>query len=199
MERKNLKTEGEEGMNFLKTTIVLVAIVVAVFTAFVYLGIYNVAATKPHTELASKVFEVVRTRSIQVRAKNITLPSSSDNDIITGAHHYEEMCVTCHGGPGINPSEIGKGLNPKPPNLGKSAKRWNSKELFWILKHGIKMTGMPAFGPTHTDKELWSIVAFIERLPEISEEEYKNMLEKSNYKEHDNNHLHNHSDSVHTH
>lgn len=188
-------------MNFLKTTIVLVVvIVVAVFTVFVYLGIYNVAATKPHTELASKVFEVVKTRSIQVRAKNITPPSSSDNDIIKGAHYYEEMCATCHGAPGINPSEIGKGLNPKPPDLEKSAGRWNSKELFWILKHGIKMTGMPAFGPTHTDKELWSIVAFIERLPEISEEEYKNMLGKSNYKEHDdNNHHHNHRDNIHTH
>jgi hypothetical protein len=79
------------------------------------------------------------------------------------------------GAPGKDPTAIGKGLNPEPPYLPYVAARWSSAELFWIAKNGIRMTGMPAFGSTHKDEEIWKVVAFVQRLPKVSEEEYAKM------------------------
>jgi mono/diheme cytochrome c family protein len=83
-----------------------------------------------------------------------------------GFEHYDQMCTVCHAGPGIEQSEISKGLNPQAPSLSDAVKEWTPRELFWIVKHGVKMTGMPSFGATHTDQEVWSIVAFIENFRE---------------------------------
>ncbi|MEP0546346.1 MAG: cytochrome c [Rhodothermales bacterium] len=82
------------------------------------------------------------------------------------------MCQTCHGAPGHERSVIGEGMAPKPPRLSEEAEEWEPEEVYWIIAHGIKMAGMPAFGPTHSDEELWEIVAFAERLPEMTEAEY---------------------------
>jgi mono/diheme cytochrome c family protein len=88
--------------------------------------------------------------------------------------HYKEMCVFCHGAPGVDASEAGEGLNPPAPDLtlAKIQKR-SDGELFWILQNGIRMTGMPGFGPTHKDEELWKIVAFLRHLPELTPDEEK--------------------------
>ena len=86
------------------------------------------------------------------------------------------MCVTCHGAPGVDASEAGEGLNPPAPDLttGKVQKRTDG-ELFWLVQGGIRMTGMPAFGPTHKDEEIWKIVAFLRRLPALSPEETREL------------------------
>lgn len=87
------------------------------------------------------------------------------------------MCSACHSAPGLEESPIQQGLNPKPPLLDSElVQRRSNEELFWIVKYGIKMTGMPAFGPTHDDIELWQIVGFMRRLPHIKAEEYQTML-----------------------
>jgi mono/diheme cytochrome c family protein len=83
------------------------------------------------------------------------------------------MCVTCHGAPGVDREEIGKGLNPEPPRLEKIVANWTDAELFWTVKNGIRMTGMPGFGGTHTDAEVRSIVSFVRRLPRMSPQEYQ--------------------------
>ncbi len=85
-----------------------------------------------------------------------------------GRVHYREMCLTCHGAPGVAPSEIGRGLNPTPPELAE--KRVEPEEAFWVAKHGLRMTGMPAFGETHDDEALWDIVAFLGELPDLTPE-----------------------------
>ena len=87
-------------------------------------------------------------------------------------HHYKEMCELCHGGPGKEPSEVGKGLRPQPPSLVKAAPELRDTEIFWVVKHGIRMTGMPAFGLTHPDAELWEVVALVRSLPSTSPREY---------------------------
>jgi cytochrome c len=85
---------------------------------------------------------------------------------------YNEACVYCHGAPGKDPTDIGKGLNPEPPYLPDVVARWSSAEPFWIAKNGIRMTGMPAFGSTHKDEEIWKVVAFVQRLPMVTEGDY---------------------------
>lgn len=91
---------------------------------------------------------------------------------------FDDMCVQCHGAPGKDPSIVGKGLNPPPPWLPGTVQRWTRAELFWIVKNGVKMTGMPAFGPTHSDEDLWLLVAFLQRLPNIKPEEFRELSEK---------------------
>jgi hypothetical protein len=92
-----------------------------------------------------------------------------------GFDEYREMCVACHGAPGVERGALGKGINPEPPDLAKESAEWSDRELFWITKHGIKMAGMPAFGITHSDEELWGIVAFVRRLESMSPEEYRRL------------------------
>ena len=89
------------------------------------------------------------------------------------------MCVTCHGSPGTPASEIGQGLSPYPPELANETLEASDAELFWVIKNGIRMTGMPAFGLTHEDEDLWAVVAFLKTLPRLSQQEYQAMAEKA--------------------
>jgi mono/diheme cytochrome c family protein len=82
------------------------------------------------------------------------------------------MCVSCHGEPGKTPSEVGKGLNPQAPELSTTAGEWSDSEIHWIIRNGVRMTGMPAFGETHDEKEIWSLVAFIRTMADLSSEQY---------------------------
>ncbi|HEX5103630.1 MAG TPA: cytochrome c, partial [Pirellulaceae bacterium] len=88
-----------------------------------------------------------------------------------GMAHYRAMCLQCHGAPDVKSHAFAKGLNPPPPALAHVAREWSDGELFWITKHGIRMTGMPAFGHNHSDEELWKIVAFLRQLDDLSEEQ----------------------------
>jgi mono/diheme cytochrome c family protein len=143
---------------------------------FVSVGAYDVAATKEHTPLARWVMNTTQERSVAARADEVPAPPSVDSAMLRhGLEEYREMCVTCHGAPGVERSELGKGINPEPPDLAKEASEWSDRELFWITKYGIKMAGMPAFGITHSDEELWGIVAFVRRLESMSADEYKRM------------------------
>jgi hypothetical protein len=106
------------------------------------------------------------------------------------------MCVACHGAPGKERDEVGRGLMPQPPALAKTAPTWSNGELFWILKHGVKMTGMPAFGPTHSDERLWSMVAFLRRLPNLTPEQYYQLeqtVASTGEHSHESNHGHEHA------
>ncbi len=150
-----------------------------IFLLFIYSGIYNVSAMVPHNKLTVWVINTVKDNSIEHHSKDIKIPNLNDSTMIkTGFAHYREMCVGCHGAPGIKSDDIGKGLYPHPPNLAHSAKEMPASQLFWITKNGIKFTGMPAFGKTHSDQKIWDIVSFMETLPNMSKEQYDNMNKK---------------------
>jgi mono/diheme cytochrome c family protein len=143
---------------------------------FVAVGAYNVAATAPHTPLARWLLNATQKRSVATRADEIGPPPSVDSAMVQhGFEEYREMCVACHGAPGIQRGTLGKGINPEPPDLAEETPEWSDRELFWITKHGIKLAGMPAFGVTHSDEELWGIVAFLRRLESMSPEEYRRL------------------------
>ena len=74
--------------------------------------------------------------------------------------------------------DIAHGLYPQPPDLALTAQAYTDGELFWILKHGIKMTGMPAW-TDHSDKELWTTVAFVRKLPGMTPEDYTKLVTQS--------------------
>jgi mono/diheme cytochrome c family protein len=145
--------------------------------AFIFMGAYNVSATVPHTSVARWLMNLTQERSVAARADDVPPPLSLDSSTLRHAfEHYQEMCVDCHGAPGIERGEIGKGINPEPPDLAEAAAAWSDRELFWIIKNGIKMAGMPAFGITHSDEELWAAVAVVRRLQDMPPEEYRRLL-----------------------
>lgn len=96
----------------------------------------------------------------------------SPQRIEAGASSYKSTCQHCHAGPGIERSPWASGMRPRPPHLTEAAAEWEPEEVFWIVKHGVKMSGMPAFGPTHDDQMLWNIVAFVKELPAMTPARY---------------------------
>ena len=160
-------------------------IAVAVAGLAIYSGAYNVAADDPHSRAMYWLTSTVRARSIAARASNIKIPLdlSDRKRIASGAAEYDEMCSGCHLAPGLEKTEIGKGLYPSAPEL-SSGSDLTPAEQFWVLKHGIKMTGMPAWGHTHDDDLLWDIVAFVQKLPTLSPEQYQTIV-KSTAASHD--------------
>jgi len=138
-----------------------------------YSGIPDVAATKPEGKIMSWFMNTTKDHSISARAQNIIVPPLGDSALVAkGFEHYNEMCVTCHGAPGRKPDELAQGLNPSPPNLAFSTRDMDPSEMFLVVKDGITMTGMAGFGSTHSDSEVWAIVAFLKHLQTMSPEEY---------------------------
>jgi mono/diheme cytochrome c family protein len=155
------------------TVIGILLIEAALIIAGAYSGIPDVSATKPEGGLMSWYLNLTKDNSIHARAKNVTVPPLEGPALLaTGFEHYDEMCVTCHGAPGKEPDELARGLNPSPPDLAQSTKDMELSEMFVVVKYGIKMTGMPGFGPTHSDDKIWGIVAFLKRLQTMSPEDY---------------------------
>ena len=158
---------------------VLVGLVVLGVAAAVFAGagLFNAAASVPPTAIETKVARFALDASVGRRAPKVSNPVKPDPEIRhEGFAHYKAMCLVCHGAPGIESSEIADGLNPPAPDLtlGRVQKRTDG-EIFWIVQNGIRMTGMPAFGTTHKDEEIWKIVAFVRRLPSLSPEEEKEL------------------------
>jgi mono/diheme cytochrome c family protein len=146
--------------------------------ALIYSGVYNVAADERHWSLTSRFFETLRLRSIQRQARDVAPPDLSGDDLaVRGAVHYAQMCVMCHLAPGVENTELRQGLYPQPPDLTRL--KVDPAAAFWVIKHGIKMSAMPAWGTSHDDETLWTIVAFVDRLPRLTPQQYKMMVEKA--------------------
>ena len=158
--------------------LVLLVILVAGGLAFVYSGVYNIGADAHHTRPVYALMQVLRERSIDTHSGDIQVPNLGDPRLILkGAGQYAAMCTDCHLKPGMADSEIRPGLYPQPPNL--SQVRIDPKEAFWVIKHGIKMSAMPAWGTSHDDPTIWSMVAFLQKLPGMTPEQYKAMVAKA--------------------
>jgi mono/diheme cytochrome c family protein len=168
--------------------IVLVATALAAFAAiYAATGAYNVAADAPHTTLVRDFVSYVRSRSITVRARDIKVPRLDDRRmIVEGAEHYDAMCTGCHLAPGMAENEMRPGMNPRPPILAKAV--GNPAKMFWTIKHGIKMSGMPAWGVTHSDEEIWNMVAFLNVLPRLTPAQYRALVAQGG-EHHDTDHM----------
>lgn len=165
-------------MKTVRALLVVLVLIAAAGLAFVYSGLYDVAADADHTGPVEWVLSTTQSRSVHRRAEAVRPPewlARPDPAVLRRGHlRYHELCATCHGAPGVDLSPIGQGLNPAPPELSHEADE--PKELFWVTRHGVKMTGMPAFGVTLDDQEIWEIVAFIQQMPKMTEEEYRKSL-----------------------
>lgn len=150
--------------------IIIVLVVASIATrVFIMAGVYNIGADAPHTPPVFWVLRTLRDRSIAVYAHGIIPPRDLSNPqrIETGAGLYSEMRSGCHMAPGMEKTEISQGLYPQAPELSQAQTRTPAEE-FWIIKHGVKLSAMPAWGRTHNDDLIWDMVAFIRTLPRLT-------------------------------
>lgn len=158
-------------------TLLATAIVAAVGgLAFIHSGIYGISAEDPHTAPVRYLLTTLQKRSVARHASGIEPPNLEDADLIQrGLVLYREYCLVCHGAPGEPRERIGLGLNPNPPPLVQTAENWSTAEIYWIVRNGLKMAGMPAFGFGEAPGDLWAIVAFVQRMRWLSPDEYRRM------------------------
>lgn len=152
------------------TTLLLLLLIALIV---VLTGAYNVAATDRHAPPVGWALDTTMENSVRTRAEELVEPVTFTPAMIAaGGTEYKEYCEHCHGGVGASRAEWAKGMRPFPPPLARVASQWDPAEVFWIVNHGIKMTGMPAFGPTHSEETIWNIAAFVRTLPQMSADEY---------------------------
>jgi len=183
------------------TLAILGVIAVAGVAAFVCSGVYNIGADAPHTKPVYALMQALRERSIEHHAKDIVVPNLDDPQLILkGAGQYAAMCTGCHLAPGMAENEMRPGMYPKPPQLSKF--RPDPREAFWVIKHGVKMSAMPAWGSSHDDATIWSMVAFLQKLPDMTPAQYKDIVAKAPPDEDmdmdmggDHEHAHDHPDA----
>ncbi|SEQ37768.1 Cytochrome C oxidase, cbb3-type, subunit III [Azotobacter beijerinckii] len=167
-------------MGVCKTLAVSGLAVAAIGAGVVYSGLIEVGADVPHSAPVHAVLETLRERSIAVRAEDIQVPSLGDEALIrAGAGNYDAMCVGCHLAPGLGETELSRGLYPAPPNLSRVGSGGNPAGAFWVIKHGIKSSAMPAWGRSMADQHIWELVAFVERLPSLDAEAYRSLVASS--------------------
>jgi mono/diheme cytochrome c family protein len=164
-------------MKLLLAFIGAVGILVGVAAAgFFFLGFYNIGATQEDPKIVSWALPKVREASIDRNSAGLKPPMSLDDAAIiqAGARAFAQRgCTNCHGGPGVDWAKFSEGLKPDPPEL-KDVAGDEPRQLFWVIKNGINMTGMPSFEKAGVDdKEIWSIVAFIKKLPTVTPENFK--------------------------
>jgi mono/diheme cytochrome c family protein len=155
----------------------LLAIVAAIGAAMYFFGgFYSVAGTQADPDWANWALTKVREASISKHATESPPMSLDDPAVVrAGARAFADRgCANCHGAPGVDWAKFSEGLRPDPPDLKEVAKQREPGELFWVIKNGIKMTGMPSFGLAKVpDQELWTIVAFLKKQPGVSPEDFK--------------------------
>src|SRR5262245_37221628 len=146
--------------------------------AYQLCGGYDVAADTPHWRLTESLLHSTRQRSSERRPSKATAPKTdAEADVRPAAGNYDAMGANCRLRPGESDSELRKGMNPRPPNLTGHAE--DPQEAFWVVRHGIKMSGMPAWGGHMDEKATWQVVAFLQRLPDLSPDEYHELVEAS--------------------
>ncbi len=158
------------------TVIGVLVVEAIVVLAGAFSGLYNVAATRPHIKPVEWLLGAAMERCVEVQARGIKAPPEIPP--AEGAADYDRVCVTCHGAPGVQRSPIGQGLYPLPPHLQETADEWTVEQVYWLAKHGVKDTGMPAFGATQNEHELWAMAYLVKRLPSLKPDEYQEFVSK---------------------
>ena len=162
---------------FTLTLLAGAAILAAVL--FVWSGIYNIGADDTHTKPVYAVLQALREKSIAHHARDLKAPDLTDAALIrSGAGNYAAMCTGCHLAPGEASSELSRGLYPQPPNLARRAPGDPALD-FWVIKHGIKASGMPAWGKSMEDRYIWGMVAFLQQLPKLDAAGYRKLVASS--------------------
>jgi mono/diheme cytochrome c family protein len=154
--------------------VLAVLAVPAAGAAFLYSGVYNIGADAPHTKPVFWLLDTFRDRSVEAHANGIAPPGDLADParIATGGRLYAQLCTSCHLAPGAARSDLSRGLYPKAPQLAYGTDL-SPAEQFWIIKHGVKLSAMPSWGRTHKDDQIWDLVAFLKKMPDLDPDQYQ--------------------------
>jgi mono/diheme cytochrome c family protein len=155
-------------------TLVLAGLAAAATGAIVLrTGVYDTTATSQHLQPVHTLLELGMRYSVRNHASEVVVPAlGAPQQVRRGAAVYAAHCAQCHGGPGSAQAKIGQSMQPLPGPLVDASARWQPRELYWITKHGIKMSGMPAWQFHLSDEDLWAVVSFMGVLPTLSARDY---------------------------
>jgi hypothetical protein len=170
-------------------------------------GGYNIAATEKHWNITEKIIAWVRDSSIETHAKELRIPPLDEAELLSsGAEHYHAMCTICHLAPGLKPTELSIGLYPQAPvfhqreAINDPARLSDrARAYFWVIKNGLKMTAMPAWGLSHDDRSIWGMTAFILKMSNMTPEQYENLVNSAKADSHSHSHADEHKHNEHTH
>lgn len=157
---------------FFAGALMLLILLIVIAAIIIYGGFYPIAASEPDPGGVGWVLGATMDHAVERESAGLKPPALSAADIQEGGSHFKGMCQQCHGGPGAPREPFAQGLNPQPPNLAESTDDMSLGQVFWIAKHGIKMTAMPAFGKTDSDEELWKIAAFVKQMSKVAPQQY---------------------------
>jgi mono/diheme cytochrome c family protein len=164
----------------MKIVLILVACVVLAVASglmFIYSGVYDVSAMRPDNPLVAWAVHKTFLESVAHHSRGLVPAPDLEKpeNVRSGAIFFRDNCAVCHGAPGMKRSNISQGLLPSPPDLFEAKRQNDPVEVFWIAKNGVNMTGMPAFGKTQSDEQIWAIAAFLHKARGISAQEFQNL------------------------
>lgn len=155
------------------TIVVLLVLGLAGAALFVGGGLYHVGSTRQHWQPVYSLLETTMRQSVRLRARGIEVPPLDSPQLVArGAQCFRDKCVQCHGAPGVAQGDIGRSMQPLPGPLVDAHLRWQPREVYWITRHGIRMSGMPAWEYRLSEQDLWAVTAFVGRLPSLSAQDY---------------------------
>jgi mono/diheme cytochrome c family protein len=171
-------------MKFLLAILVVLLVVGGAAAFVVKTGRLPIAATTP-PDFVDRVAVTAKFKAVVRGAAGlqVTVPADAAS-VSRGREHYVENCLPCHGAPGVKPAEFAEGMNPKPPDIDGSLQNYNDAQLFWVIKNGLRATGMPGFGVNHKDEEIVAIAAFVRHTPRLTPEERKDLAAAASHEDH---------------
>jgi cytochrome c553 len=157
--------------------LVILAVLAAAGLGVSIAGIVPIKASSGHWWLTARFLQFSKTRSVATHTLAMDAPRLEEPWLASkGAGHYESGCRPCHGSPEFREPVIARSMTPRPPYLGQTVRNWEASELFYIVKHGIKFTGMPAWPALQRDDEVRAMVAFLLKLPDLDAKRYRELV-----------------------
>lgn len=172
-------------MRHLKRNFAIAAIVLGLLSAgaslFVYLGVYNISALEQHTLPVYRLLQFAMRRAVAVR-NDVVVPDLDQVDWRNrGFLLYQKHCEQCHGGPGVAPQAFSLGMVPAPTAVMALARKRSAADIHWVVTHGIKMTGMPAWEYRLSDEEKWQVVAFVKQVANMTSADYAQLHKQASW------------------
>src|SRR3990170_3979511 len=163
-----------------KAFLILAVLVIAAGAGVVaYVATTGMSAREEPGAIETFLTRNLRNLAIARRARQLSNPIERAPEIIAaGRAHFADHCAVCHDNNGSGDTMFGRGMWPKPPDLRRQeTQKLSDGEIFYIIEHGIRFSGMPGFGTGSTggEKASWHLVHFIRHLPDISAAELAEM------------------------
>jgi mono/diheme cytochrome c family protein len=173
-------------MGFLKhaaITVLLAALLGIATAAWVISGGHfdvSVAAQLPRP--VHDLVHLTRVNAVKREVRDLEAQPADLDDrsrLLQAVALFQADCSGCHQPPEQAPPALARNLNPPPADLTEAAEKRSLEELFWVSKHGIRMSAMPAWGRSRSDTELWAVATLIQRFPQMSGAQYRALLEQA--------------------